>query len=386
MNRGIISLLSVCCLLWLTTTSAPAESHRATRLGNPATRFAPPIATPEELRSRFSDPKLRPDFAAVLEQWGWTGNIEDLFAAAATAEISDITIPIGEVMPFMSTREKGRAICLRNVTWAGKEPAPAYAFNFVSKGRRYRCVTPKACSNFFLEDQGAPALTLKCEAPGEALAGRPVKVCFTLRNSGNAPEGKLAVLLTTPAGAEYISESQGKLPATEKLAWELPELAPGQAKSLCATFIMHQPGAMRFAISARGELSPATESSCETKIVGIPAILLEVVDMDDPIEVGKEVTYEIKVTNQGTATGTNIRMTCILPSNQEFISGSGSTKVNASGNTLTMEPLATLEPKTETSWRVVTKAASAGDARFKVELSSDQFANPIEEGEATQQY
>lgn len=386
MKRLNVRLAFLACLLWLAAPALAAESHRATRLGNPATRFAPPISTPEELRARFSDPKLRPDFAAVLEQWGWTGNIEDMFAAAATAEINDIKLPVGYVMPFMSSREKGKAICLRNVTWAGKEPAPAYAFHFVSKGRRYRCVTPKACSNFYLEDQGAPALALQCDAPAEMPAGRQVKVCFTLRNTGNAPEGKIAVALPAPAGAEFISESQGQLPNTERLTWEFPELAPGQAKLMCASFILRQPGPMRFAMSVQGELSSAAQSNCETKVVGIPAILLEVVDVDDPIEVGKEVTYEIKVTNQGSAPGTNIRMTCTLPASQEFVSGSGSTKINASGNKLAMEALAVLAPKEQTSWRVVVKAAQADDARFKVELSSDQFAQPIEEGEATQQY
>ena len=173
-------------LILLCGTPAQAEQHRATRLGNPATRFAPPVVTPEELRSRFRDPALKPDFAAVLEQWGWTGNLDDFFHAAETNEISETAVPVGSTMPFMSSREKGKAICLRNVLWAGKSPAPAYAFNFTSKGQRYRCVTPKACSNFFLEDLGRepkPVITLKCDAPDRVASGRPVQVCLTVINN-----------------------------------------------------------------------------------------------------------------------------------------------------------------------------------------------------------
>ncbi|MEY4200031.1 MAG: hypothetical protein RLZZ265_1771, partial [Verrucomicrobiota bacterium] len=107
---------------------AQAQQHRATRLGNPATRFAPPLFTVEDLRSRFRDEKLQPDFAAVLNQWGWKGRIEDMRRAALTGEVIEWQIPVGERMPFMSSRENGRAICLRDVLWAGKEPAPAYAF------------------------------------------------------------------------------------------------------------------------------------------------------------------------------------------------------------------------------------------------------------------
>ena len=139
---SLVAALAVLC-----GVSAPAESHRATRLGNPATRFAPPLATPEDLRALFHNEKLKPDFGAILKQWGWQGNLDDLLAAAATAEISDIRIAVGTTMPFMSSRDKGQPVCLRNVLWAGQQPAPAYAFTFASAGHRYRCVTPKACSN-----------------------------------------------------------------------------------------------------------------------------------------------------------------------------------------------------------------------------------------------
>ena len=69
--------------IWLTVLPLRAEEHRATRLGHPATRFAPPLRTPEDLRARFRDEKLRPDFASVLYQWGWKGDLDDLFRAAA---------------------------------------------------------------------------------------------------------------------------------------------------------------------------------------------------------------------------------------------------------------------------------------------------------------
>lgn len=100
--------------LWNFTAIAQ-ESHRATFLGNPATRFAPPLQSPDDLRSRFRDEKLRPDFAEVLRQWGWDGQVADLFAAAASAEIKEAPIAVGETMPFMSSRKDGRPMCLRNV-------------------------------------------------------------------------------------------------------------------------------------------------------------------------------------------------------------------------------------------------------------------------------
>jgi hypothetical protein len=95
---------------------ASAESHRATRLGNPSTSFAPTIYSPADLRARFASAELHPDFVEILRQWGWPGKVDDLFAAAETNEIVEWDIPVGDTMPFMSSRENSGPICLRNVT------------------------------------------------------------------------------------------------------------------------------------------------------------------------------------------------------------------------------------------------------------------------------
>lgn len=382
---GLLAALSLFCAL-----SICAESHRATHLGNPATRFAPPLATPEDLRARFRDETLRPDFAEVLNQWGWSGKIEDLFAAAATAEIADIKIPVGTTMPFMSSREKGKPVCLRNVLWAGKEPAPAYAFNFTSKGQRYRCVTPKACSNFYVEDLGPepkPMLTLQCAAPDKVPAGRPVKVCLTVANIGNAMESLTTLTLHIPQGAELVSRTDQGVQSESTLRWEIPDVAPSKGKQVCAVFRLAKPGVLAFTSTTMGRVAPPPEvSRCQTEIIGIPAILLEVVDVADPIEIGKEVTYNIKVTNQGSSSVGNLRLVCDLPASLEFVSAAGPTEAKVADRKVNTEVLATLDAKAAVTWQIVVKATKADDARFKVELRSDQFEQPIEEDESTQLY
>lgn len=376
-------------LALLICAPARAEQHRATRLGSPSTRFAPPLATPEDLRSRFRDEKLKPDIASILRQWGWTGDLDDLHRAALTAEIADVKIPVGTIMPFMSSREGGRPICLRNVIWAGKEPAPAYAFHFVSNERRYRCVTPKACSNFFLEDLGLepkPALALDCAAPAEVLVGRPVEVCLNVRNPGTAAEAKTTVALTIPQGATLTRMTEGGSSSEGLVTWEIPNLAVNAAKQLCAVLTTRQTGALSFNSTATGVTAKPAQTSCATKIRGVPAILLDAIDLEDPVEVGHEVTYVINLTNQGSENLTNIRMVCTLPDSQKYVSGTGVTAVQAQDRTITMEPLPTLAPKALVTWRVVVKALKADDARFKLTVSTDQFERPIPEEESTRQY
>jgi len=389
MSVPVVRLLSRLFGCLLLATSLLAE-HRATRLGNPATRFADPLVSADDLRWRFRDPALRKDIIEVLRQWGWKGRLDDLFAAAETAEITPYSIAVGERLPFMSTREKGRPICLFDVVWDGKEPTPAFTFTFSSLGRRYRCITPKACSNFLLVDLGIepkPTLSVDCSVRDQFLLKRPIRICFTARNTGDGPEPHATLRLPPPQGltASEIGDN-GRIDADGSILWDLGSLAPTAQREVCVTFQTDRTGPVPFSATLRGERAAESKTACNTRVIGVPAILLEVIDLEDPIEVGGQVQYVIRVVNQGTAPGTHVRIRCTLPDSQEFLAGSGATDVKFENGILTLAPLPSLEPKATAEWRISVKAVREDDARFQTELTSDQFESPIRENESTRQY
>jgi uncharacterized repeat protein (TIGR01451 family) len=376
-------------LLALATSTIQAQQHRATRLGAPSTRFAPPLNHPDQLRALLRDERLRPDVVSILTQAGWKGDVEDLRRAAATAPIADLKLPTGTRMPFMSSRKNGKPVALIDVLWAGSQPVDSYAFTFDSRGRRYRCVTPRPCSNFYVVDLGPvpkPKLELACLAPDRVLVGRVAEVCLVVRNTGNATEPKLTLTLPVPEGAAVSSATDGASVSTDRVVWELADIPAHSERRVCASFTRREPGELKFVPVAQGAEALGAASACGTQVAGVPGVLLEVVDLEDPVEVGKTVTYEILVRNQGAMTLTNLRLTCALAQEQDFVSGAGATVVSVDGRTLTLAPLAALEPKAEARWSVVCKAVQAADARLRVELTGDQFHRPIVESESTQQY
>ncbi len=388
MRRNLCLPALALASLLLAVPSAQAQQHRAVRLGHPLTRFAPPLEQPEQLRALFADEKLKGDVAEILRQAEWNGNVEDLRRAAATAPITELSLPVGTRMPYMSSRKDGQPEALIDVLWDGKEPVSAYAFDFTSNGRRYRCITPRPCSNFYTVDLGPalPELTFGCSAPGQALAGRRFDVCLTVTNQGTALEPQTTLRLQVPPETTLTGVTDQGASGDGNVTWTLPELQPGTAKQVCATFVARQSAQAAFAATAEGSGGKAVNTRCETQVAGIPAILLETADLDDPIEVGKEVVYEIKVTNQGSAPGTNLKVTCVLPESEEFVSGTGPTPVQAQDHSVTMDNMAVLAPKEQAVWRVTIKALKPDDARFKVFISTDQFEKPIQKDEATQLY
>jgi hypothetical protein len=302
-HQTLLFLGLVLGLVGVAGAPAAAQQHRAVRLGHPSTRFAPPLTQPEQLRSLLTDEKLRPDVAAILQQADWKGNLDDLRRAASNAPISEFKVPVGTRMPFMSSRKDGKAIALMDVLWDGDEPISAFAFKFSSNGRLYHCITPKPCSNFYLVDLGPakPDLAIECSVPGQTVVGRRFEVYLTVTNKGTATESQTTLLLQIPAEATLAGAAIQGGNTNGSSVWTIAGLQPGTAKLVCATFISRQPALLAFSATAQGASGSVAKTRCDTQVLGIPAILLETADLDDPIEVGKEVIYEIKVTNQGSA-------------------------------------------------------------------------------------
>ena len=371
--------------LFFALSPVRAEEHHATRLGNPATRFAPPLHTAEDLRARFRDPKLKPDFAEVLRQWGWKGNLSDLFYAATNNEIMEVEIRVGVTMPFMSTRENGRPLCLRNVHWEGEEPIPAYAFDFISNGRRCRCVTPKPCSNFFVEDLGPelkPLLELSCAAREKIPVGRNAKICLTLDNNGHAAESNISLTLPIAPGSTVSNITAGGPVSGDHLVWQIPTLASKTFFEGCAEFVAPPMGTLAYQPTATGAHGKA-ECSCSTTVFGISAILLEKADDPDPVPMGSNTTYTVNVTNQGSADDSNVQVVVMIAPELVPVSSSEGT---IDGQIVTFPLVPKLAAKQAVTYTIIAKGVQVGDGHTKFTLSSDILKSSIDAEESTTVY
>ena len=118
----------------------------------------------------------------------------------------------------------------------------------------------------------------------------------------------------------------------------------------------------------------------------IAALLLEAVDLSDPVRVGENVVYRITVTNQGSGPDTNIRVTAKLPNEEQYVSARGSTEATAEGQTVKFAPIAILAAGRSAQWEMTVAAKQAGDVRFEVQLESDSLSKPANETEPTRLY
>ena len=183
-----------------------------------------------------------------------------------------------------------------------------------------------------------PVLAVTKAGPAFRYIGRPAKFEVTVTNQGDAPATNAILIDTLPAAVDFVSASDNGTFAAGKVSWNLGTIAVGESKIVNVTLKPNQAGTIRNAVVAQAYCAEANASAA-LEVRGIPAVLLEVIDVHDPIEIGNRETYEIKVLNQGSADGTNIVIACTLPPEEQYVSASGPTDSAVVGRTITFEPL-----------------------------------------------
>jgi uncharacterized repeat protein (TIGR01451 family) len=231
-----------------------------------------------------------------------------------------------------------------------------------------------------------PRLTIVTTGPSRQYLGRSLDCEITVTNRGDGPAKDTVVEMPIPAGATSIEATTNANFSGTKLIWQLDTLEANASRRVRVSYVPTKAGAITNTASVTAYCAETATSSTQTMVTGIPAIRLDVVDLEDPIEVGHPTTYVITVINQGTAADTNIRVICHLEDKVQYVSSAGDTSGTIMGNAISFAPLHSLAPKARATWRVVVKGVSPGDVRFGVTMSSDQLARPVEQTEATRIY
>ena len=231
-----------------------------------------------------------------------------------------------------------------------------------------------------------PVLSISKTGPEKLYIGRPVTYEITVTNTSDVPARDAVVEDTIPEGMTSVKATAGAKLSASKLVWEMGTLAPKTSETLRISYVPTKPGALVNDATASAYCAEPVTASVRTFVTGIPAVMLEVIDLEDPVRIGNRASYMISVTNQGSATSTNIRIACILEDNVQYVSSAGATAGSLVGDTVRFLPLGSLAPQDKAVWRVVVAAVKPGDVRFKVIMNSDELTRPVEESEATHLY
>jgi uncharacterized repeat protein (TIGR01451 family) len=233
-----------------------------------------------------------------------------------------------------------------------------------------------------------PILTLTKAGPKRLFLGRTGDFHLEVSNPGSAPANNVQVNDTLPPEFEFVEASDGGKfdPATRAVIWNLGALPAGQKQMISVKGLAKGAGDPVNQAVARADGGLEAKASIAIHLEGVPALLLEVVDLEDPIEVGAETTYEIRVVNQGTSPTTNLQIIATVPDGMATRDATGPAPHRLQGQQVMFDKLPSLAAKADALYRVKVVGEKPGDMRFKVQMTSDQLRSPVYEEESTRVY
>jgi uncharacterized repeat protein (TIGR01451 family) len=233
-----------------------------------------------------------------------------------------------------------------------------------------------------------PRLDLAVAGPKLRYLDRRGTYTVKITNPGEVPATNVFVTERVPAGFKFVAaDSGGQFDGpTSAVKWFLGELGAGESKEVKFELMAAAPGEFTHSVSVHAARGMKAEQTLKTVVEGLSAILMEVVDVDDPVEVGSETAYEIKVTNTGSKAETDLKLTCTLPPQVKLKAVQGPVKYEVAGNEVIFQSLARLAPRADVVYKVTVTAVQKGDARFKASLTTATLVEPVVKVEPTKVY
>lgn len=228
-----------------------------------------------------------------------------------------------------------------------------------------------------------PVLTVRETFPEASSAGGTLRATITVTNSSDTPSHETRVEHRAAPPVRIVS-ADGARVSGDRAVWELGTLAPGESRELGITLSSNEVGSFEGVTVAKGHCARPAETRGLAAFKGVPALLVELVDSPDPVHADvDEAVYTIRVTNQGSARLTNVKVDGRLEGAEGTVRGEGATSGTSDGGTIDFQPVKELGPKARAEWKVSLRTGATADARFKVSVKADQIEKPVEEEEST---
>jgi uncharacterized repeat protein (TIGR01451 family) len=234
----------------------------------------------------------------------------------------------------------------------------------------------------------SPELDIALAGPKRRYLEREATYTLSVSNPGTAPARNVELVAHLPNGLEFVSANNSGhyQEASRTVHWSLEELPVQETGMVRLTTLPVEEGEQTLRFSSTAEPGLLVEKEQPILIEGVAAILFQVVDVEDPIELGGETTYEIRVVNQGSKAATNVELMATLPTEMRPIAAEGPARHAIEANRVIFEGLPRLAPKADTTYRVRVQGLQPGDLRLSVQLLTDEMTAPVIKQESTRVY
>ena len=234
----------------------------------------------------------------------------------------------------------------------------------------------------------APDVQVGLRGPRIRYLDREATYAVDVANPGTASARNVNLVAFLSKGLKFVSTDHfGEYDSQEHAVyWKLEELPPNIRDSVKLTAVAVEPGEQKIVLEGSADLGVKDSFDHIVRVESVPELEFSVKDTADPIEVGSDTTYEIKVVNRGTRTATGVQIYAAFPESLRAVQGGGPSDLRIEGQNALFAPLDRLPPNQEAVFRVKAKALGSGDNVIKVQMISDDVNIPVTKEESTRIY
>lgn len=322
------------------------------------------------------------------KQLGITITLSNPGTGAATGIVLEENVPAGFTHPA------GRELEFEvGILKPGESRQLELVLNAETAGQTQNLLRARADGNLTAEDALAleviaPKLQVALSGPSMRYLDRPATYTVAVSNPGTAPAHDIDVVTYLPKGLKFVeANNAGQYDATRHAVfWSLEELPPSQTGTVELVALPIEPGDQRLRVESSADMGLSAQHESTVRVEGLAAIFFEVIDLADPVEVGGETTYEIKVVNQGSKDATNVRVAAQLPQGLQGLVAEGDSPGQINGAEVVFQPIPRIAPKQSVKLSLKVKGIMAGDQRLRVHVTTDGIPDPITKEESTRVY
>jgi hypothetical protein len=231
----------------------------------------------------------------------------------------------------------------------------------------------------------APELKVAMDGPRRRYLGRPATYEISIMNPGTAAAKEVELVAYLPKEIQFLKTNNAGAYDAERHAvlWSVAELPTEGNGSVELTVNPVEDGDHKIRVEARAAMGLVDLFEHEVRVEGLASLYFEVTDLNDPIEVGEETLYEIRVLNEGSKTSEQIQVVAVLPPGMKPLSGEGPTRGTVNGQHVSFQPLERLAPKADAMYKIRVQGGTPGHHRIRVQIFSAEMQEPVTREEST---
>ena len=217
-------------------------------------------------------------------------------------------------------------------------------------------------------------LAISRSGPRKRFVGSRTEFLNTIANNSSKTLRNVRVVEELPAGAEFVSATQGGRPQAggRSVVWMIPSIAPGATRELACTIVPKSPGSAGAIVKAESQDGSRAQVQSEMTVIGFASLKIDTEHPNRQIAVGEQVPMRVKIRNGGSAAAHRVGVSVTVPEHLRIIEAKGPGGHQVQGDQVLFDSIAQIDPGQAPEIYLLVEAQAEGDKPLRLQMQSDE--------------